>query len=245
MAQQWKESPEVRRLFDDAGVEGTFLIFDQEAEQFIGYNQRLAEVRQVPASTFKIPHTLIGLATGAVASVDEVLPYGGRPQPFPTWEHDMPLAEAITLSAVPIYQQLAMRIGPVRMREQLERLEYGTREIGSDVTRFWLDGPLRISPIEQVQFLARLASKKLTYPIEMQEAVARIIQIEKTPTYALHAKTGWAFLGEEEFGWWVGWVHRRERLVPFALHMRMRSAEDGPLRIALSKQCLHALAVIE
>ena len=56
-------------------------------------------------------------------SVDEVLPYGGKPQPRKEWERDMGLREAIKMSNVPIYQELARRIGIVRMREGKLRLD--------------------------------------------------------------------------------------------------------------------------
>src|SRR5690606_10185028 len=118
----------------------------------------------VPASTFKIPNTLIGLATGAVKSVDEIFPYGGQPQPFKTWEKDMGLREAITLSNVPVYQELARRIGLERMQLNLLNMDFGNNEIGTVVDRFWLDGPLKISAVEQTRFLAKLAQGQLLFP---------------------------------------------------------------------------------
>jgi len=69
----------------------------------------------VPASTFKIANTIIALETGVVKDENEIIPYGGRP--FKHWEKDMSMREAIALSAVPIYQELARRIGLERYRE--------------------------------------------------------------------------------------------------------------------------------
>jgi beta-lactamase class D len=97
-AVDWQERSEVGKLFNGAGVIGTFVLYDVAAERFIGHNQTRAETRFVPASTFKIPNTLIGLSTVVVKSVDEVLPYGGHPQPFNAWETDMGLRTAIALS---------------------------------------------------------------------------------------------------------------------------------------------------
>ena len=64
----------------------------------------------------------------------------------------MSLREAIRLSNVPIYQELARRVGLAPMGEQVARLDYGNRDIGTCVDRFWLDGPLQISAMEQVRF---------------------------------------------------------------------------------------------
>ncbi|MBD3824082.1 MAG: class D beta-lactamase, partial [Epsilonproteobacteria bacterium] len=51
--------------------------------------------RYFPASTFKIANSLIGLSSGAVKSVDEILPYKGPAKPYiPEWEEDMGLTKA-------------------------------------------------------------------------------------------------------------------------------------------------------
>lgn len=78
-ALDWQDSPEVAQLFKNAGVNGTFVLYAVTAQRLIGHDQARAEKRFVPASTFKIPNTLIGLSVGAVKNVDEVLPYGGNP----------------------------------------------------------------------------------------------------------------------------------------------------------------------
>lgn len=78
-ALSWSESPSVDQLFSDAGVTGTFVLYDVTAQHLTGHDQRRASTEFVPASTFKIVNTLIGLSTGAVKNVDEVLPYGGKP----------------------------------------------------------------------------------------------------------------------------------------------------------------------
>ena len=115
-----EHSPELEKLFKEAGVNGTFVLFDVAADRLVIHNQQRAEKRFIPASTFKIANSLIGLSTGAVASVDEVLPYGGKPQPFKAWEQDMSLRDAIKVSNVPVYQELARRIGRHRQQWKLE-----------------------------------------------------------------------------------------------------------------------------
>ena len=110
-AVETEHSPEIEKLFNEAGVNGTFVLYDVTAERFVTHNHQRAEKRFIPASTFKVANSLIGLSTGAISSVDEVLPYGGKPQPFKAWEQDMGLRDAIKVSNVPVYQELARRIG--------------------------------------------------------------------------------------------------------------------------------------
>ncbi len=65
----------------------------------------------MPASTFKIANTLIGLDQGAAKDVHEVVGFRGQPQPVKEWERDMSLRDAIAMSNVAIYQALARRVG--------------------------------------------------------------------------------------------------------------------------------------
>jgi len=244
-AEKVEESSAMASIFQKHKVHGTFVLLDARTGQLKAHNTERASKRFIPASTFKIPNTIIGLETGAAKSVDEVLPYGGTPQPFPDWEHDMALREAIRISAVPIYQELARRIGLARMNEWVTRLGYGNATIGSTVDRFWLDGPLEISAVEQTQFLARFIEGKLPIRAETVTAVKEITQIEKTDTYTLHAKTGWCTSTDPDIGWWVGWVEREGRVVAtFALNIDVLEKTDAAKRIPISKACLQALGVL-
>ncbi len=239
VAQPLRVAPKLERIFHEHGAVGTFVLFDREADTMFVWNEERAQKRFTPASTFKIANSLIGLDCGAVKDVEEILPYGGKPQPFKTWEHDMGLREAIKLSAVPIYQELARRIGLERMRAGVKKLGYGNMEIGEVVDQFWLRGPLAISAVEQIQFLSRLVDGKLPVSEVALHAVREITILEKTNAYTLHGKTGWLF--DEKLGWWVGWVERDGKAYPFALNIDLPQESDAAKRIPLGRACLQAL----
>lgn len=243
-ATNWKESFEVGELFKSANVAGTFVLYDADAGRFVGHNQARSKVRFVPASTFKIPNSLIGLSVGAVKSVDEVLPYGGKPQPFEAWEKDMGLREAIALSNVPIYRQLARRVGLERMRENVTRLGFGNEDIGATVDTFWLEGPLKISAVEQARFLARLAQGKLPMPEDLQESVKAIVLLEQGENWQLYGKTGWENAPGPGIGWWVGWVAKDGHVYTFALNIDIQQASDASKRVEIGKASLEVLGVL-
>ena len=204
-----------------------------------------AEQRFVPASTFKVANALIGLSVGAVRSVDQVIPYTGDANPFMReWLEPMGLRGAMKVSNVPLYQELARRIGLARMREAIQRLGYGNEQIGSNVTTFWLRGPLAISAVEQTRFLSGLAHQRLPFPRRAQQQVAEITQVDSGPGWSLHAKTGWQNAPGAGVGWWVGWVQRGERITPFALNLAMAGAADAPKREQLGRRSLQALGIL-
>lgn len=241
-AQTYREVPELKKCFNDAGIVGTFVLFDVANDTMLVWDEARAKKRFTPASTFKIANSLIGLDVGAVKDVDQVLPYGGKPQPRKEWERDMGLSEAIKMSNVPVYQELARRIGVDRMREGVRKLGYGNMQIGNVVDRFWLDGPLAISAVEQAEFLHRLVEGSLPIDPKALRAVKEIMLLEKTDTYELHGKTGW-FVGPRspQIGWWVGWIEREKKACPFALNFDIRVDADADKRIPAGRECLKAL----
>jgi beta-lactamase class D len=226
-------------VFQQMGIVGTFAALDVAADRLVLVNAERASIRFVPASTFKIPNTLIALETGVVKDAGEVFRYDGKPRAVKAWERDMSLREAIAVSNVPIYQELARRIGLAQYRVWLDRLDYGNRETGTALERFWLDGPLAISAVEQARFLALLARGRLPASARAHAIVRDIIRIEEKEGRVLFAKTGWS----GKIGWWTGWVERGDRITTFALNIDMTAAAEAPKRIDLGKALLARLGV--
>ena len=244
-AAPWRDEPAVTALFRQAGVEGTFVLLDETRGELRGHNRMRAEQRFVPASSFKIANALIGLSLGAVRSVDELIPYTGDANPFMReWLEPMGLRGGMKVSNVPLYQELARRIGLQRMGEAIGRLHYGNEQIGSNVTSFWLKGPLAISAVEQTRFLSALAHQSLPFPRQAQQQVAEITTVDTGPGWSLHAKTGWQNAPGPGVGWWVGWLRRGDRITPFALNIAMGSSADAPRREQLGRRSLQLLGFL-
>ena len=243
-ASDWSNNSQISDLFNKAGIDGTFVLYDVSTNKLIGHNKSRAFKRYVPASTFKIANTLIGLSVGAVKDVDEVLPYGGHPQTFAAWEKDMTLREAITISNVPIYQELARRIGKKNMSENVKRMHYGNKMIGDSVDTFWLAGPLMISAVEQTRFLSQLAQEALPFPEHHQKNTQNIILLDKGKNWTLYGKSGWQNASENGVGWWVGWVEKDAHIYTFALNMGITKASDPSKRQELGKASLKVLGIL-
>jgi beta-lactamase class D len=237
------ERPDLDSVLTEQGAAGAFVLLDVADDRLTVVNRARAETRTVPASTFKVANSLIALETGAVRDENEVLPYGGRKQPIKDWEHDMGLRDAIRMSNVPIYQEVARRVGLERMQAMVEKLDYGNRKIGTVVDRFWLDGPLEISPVEQARFLARLARRTLPLSQRTQAIVRDIVRLEERNGATLYGKTGWAVSTKPNVGWLVGWVERGEAVHSFALNIDMATAQEAPKRMAIVKRMLERLGV--
>jgi beta-lactamase class D len=224
-------------VFEREGFPGTFVAYDAAADRLTEVGAARAARRYVPASTFKIPNSLIALEVGAVKDADEIFRYDGKPRRMKAWEKDMTLREAMAASNVPVYQEIARRIGLERYRDWMARLDFGNRQPGTIVDQFWLDGPLAISAVEQARFLARLAMGRFPVSERSRGIVREIVRIEENAGRTLFAKTGWS----GKIGWWAGWVEQGSRITSFALNMDMSRLEGAPKRIAISKELLARL----
>jgi beta-lactamase class D len=239
------EREDLAGAFQVQGVPGAFALYDVAGDRVITVNGKRAETRLVPASTFKIANSVIALETGVVKDENEIIPYGGKPQPFKIWEKDMSMREAIAISAVPIYQELARRVGIERYREWLTKLNYGNAEVGEVVDRFWLDGPLQISAVEQARFVAALALGKLPASTRTQIIVRDILKQEVKDGRILYAKTGWYIpKGDaQQIGWWTGWVDDGGKINAFSLNIDIDSVDDARKRQEIAKTLLAKLGL--
>lgn len=224
--------------FSARGVTGTFAHLDLQTDRVTLVGAARAQKRFIPASTFKIPNTLIAIETGAVSGPDEVFAWDGKPRAFKTWDKDMTLAEALRVSNVPVYQEIARRVGLKSYEDWLDTLGYGNATPGTAVDRFWLDGPLTISAIEQTSFLAALCLEELPLRRASQQAVKAMLRQDERKGRTLYAKTGWCTSTSPNIGWWVGWVEGEGRKDTFALNIDVASEADLPKRIEIGKVIL-------
>jgi beta-lactamase class D len=219
-------APGLEAEFLQRGTTGTFVRLELATDRVTLVNPPRAQKRFVPASTFKIANALIAIETGAVEGPGEVLPWDGKPALMKEWDRDMTLAEAMRVSNVPAFQAIARRVGLKAYEHWLERLGYGNANPGTAVDRFWLDGPLSISAIEQTSFLAALALEELPLSKASQAAVKPMLLQEERDGRRLFAKTGWLRSGTPQIGWWVGWVEGAGRIDTFSLNIDVTSESD-------------------
>jgi beta-lactamase class D len=236
--------PDWADMFREAGVTGTVVMLELESGHWLASDTLRAQERLLPASTFKIPNSLIALETGVLRDERQVLPWDGVTRSIDGWNRDHTLRSALRVSCVPVYQDFARRIGESRMERWLDSLDYGNTDCSGGIDRFWLDGDLRISAVEQVRFLARLARLELSMSERNQRIVREALIVEADPDYVLRAKTGWAARVEPSHGWWVGWLEREGRTVVFALNLELRSEQDLPLRQLLTRRALATLGLL-
>ena len=220
-------SPTLQQLLDSARLRGVMVIYDATAHSYYANDFALAAVGRLPASTYKIPHSLIALETGVVADDSTLFPWDGEPRYLKSWEEDLMFRQAFHRSCVPCYQQVARQVGVARMREQLQRLDFGEMQVTEEtLDRFWLQGESRISPLQQIDFLRRFCQGSLPLQARTQAIAREMFVIEATERYRLSGKTGWSIIEAQHNGWFVGYLEVDEALYLFATNLDPTSAFD-------------------
>ncbi len=237
----WVELPEAGELFREAGVEGTFVLCGAAGDTAFGFNRERAEKRFVPASTFKIFNALIGLSAGSVKNAEESIPWNGQPQPVGRF-HAFRNGDVGTHTEKVCEHHVVDKDRPA-MRGKITGIGYGNNEIGRQVDRFWLGGPLKISALEQARLLARLTRNDLPFPPETMAAVRDMVKLEEGPGWTLYSKTGTD--AKSKLGWWVGWVERWGENYVFALNLDLKNPEDAAKRAELGRAALKAMGIID
>ena len=207
------------------------------------------EERQTPASTFKIPLSLIGYDSGYLIDAHHpALPFregytvsesGSKATVDPTtW---------ISNSVVWYSQQLTAWLGAERLQHYITRFGYGNQNLTGNagmndgLTQAWLSSSLRISPEEQVAFLRRLVNRELPVTTRAYEMTARLTAVSVLPGgWEVHGKTGAGYLMRadgsadirQQVGWFVGWASRGPRTVVFACDI----SDDRPDSTRIGRQ---------
>ena len=191
----------IEKSFQSKGINGCFILYDVENDTSIIYNQPRSVQQFLPASTYKIPNSLIALECGVIKDENEMLQWDSVTRFVPMWNKDHSMRTGIKYSVVWFYQELARRIGEKRMQSWVEQIRYGNMDIGNEIDNFWLVGNLRITPMEQLQFLKRFSSGNLPFNDDHIKTVQEILIEDQNDKYIFRAKSGWADV-EQPIGWY-------------------------------------------
>lgn len=214
-------------VFSRDGVEGVFVLRDEVTGRVQTTDAAMAGQEFSPKSTFKIPNALIGLETGVIESESHLWRWDGTPRRFSDWERDLDLGDALRVSCVPCFQDVARRVGPERMRRYLRDFDYGNQDVSGPIDEFWLDGhQLRITPRGQVEFVHRMLAGDLPVKSSNVELVWRLLEIEIGSDFAFRGKTGLGSQDERAIGWLVGYVERGGHRWIYATLIRGRPNVD-------------------
>ncbi len=203
------------------------------------------ERRSSPASTFKVPLSLMGYDAGVFTGEDApAWPY--KPE-YKSWNEGWRKTTTprswLKDSVLWYSHVLVGELGQKRFAGYVSAFDYGNRDVSGDkgknngLTRSWLSASsLQISPVEQIDFLRRLLKRELPVSTKAYDMTLAIMPMFLLPDgWTVYGKTGTGFRPlqngsydrNRQFGWFVGWARKGERTVLFARLIRDERKESG------------------
>jgi len=250
-----KQDDSLGKYFTENKVDGCFAIMDNASGKFTVFNLgRYRDSSYLPASTFKIVNSLIGLQTGKIVNDSMIIKWDSVKRWKDDWNKDLTMYEAFRVSSLPYYQEVARRIGKDTMQLWLDSLKYGAQYdtqkvvIRGAVDSFWINNNLKVTPDQQLGLVKKLYFDQLPFFKTYQEMVKRAMLFENNTNYRLGYKTG---LGYREngniLGWVVGWVEENGHPYFFVLNTEStnRDIEMTKIRLKILKDILKQMGFFE
>lgn len=233
---------------DDAfgEYEGSFVLYDCAGDHWQICHQAAASRRISPASTFKPYSALSALENGVITPEQSLIDWDGRLHPFSVWNQDQTLESAMANSVNWYFQALDARNGPGAIQEFVEKTGYGNRMTGRDVSCYWADSSLKISPLEQVEMLIRFHTNEPGFAPEHVKAVENSICLYSGQEGAFYGKTGTGSAdGRSVCGWFIGYVEKQDNTFYFAANIQGEEGADGARAAEITFEVLARMEIWE
>ena len=158
-------NPDFNKIFQNTS--GCFILYDVSQKTIIKeYNPKRCNERITPASTFKIPLSLMAFEQDLITQ-KTVFTWDGVNKGLPQWNQNQTPASWLKNSVVWVSQKLTPQLGLRKIEYYLIKFRYGNQDFSGDpykhngLTHAWLDSSLKISAEEQFNFMRALVENTL------------------------------------------------------------------------------------
>ena len=199
--------------------------------------------RYAPMSTFKIPLSLMGFDSGIL--MDEMHPVWPFKEGYvdwrDAWKQNQTPKSWMKESCVWYSQVLTKKLGMKKFQEYVTKFDYGNNDLSGDkeqnngLTNAWLSSSLKISAIEQIDFLQKMLAGKLPIKPHAIAMTKNILFVEELKNgWKFYSKTGMGSLLNADgtknpdlyHGWFIGWIEKGDRRIIFSNHIEDDKKED-------------------
>lgn len=146
------ERDDWKKYFDQLGVQGGFVLYDNNREIANYYNKEVVSTRTIPGSTFHIFASIVGMETSTV--LDESKPIYWVSKLDDSLNKEGTLREFYRNNDTVFFKHLVREIGAERMQDYMDSVKYGNMTLSPGY--YWKDGTLLITPDEQAGLMKRI-----------------------------------------------------------------------------------------
>lgn len=208
---------DLEKFFNGTG--GCAVFYSVKNDSYEIYNPEIINTREVPCSTFKMISSLAGLKYEILKDENTTLKWDGSKQMIQDWEQDLNLKSAFQMSANWYFDEVDKKVGSANMNKILKELNYGNMDTSGGNPLG--ESSLKISPMEQLDFIKKLFNDQLPFQKEHMQIVRNIMLVSEEKG-KLYGKTGTSgnFLEDgAQTAWFVGSYETNNDTFYFALRI--------------------------
>ncbi len=231
------------------GYEGSFVLYDLNGDTWKVCNMEQATLRTAPDSTYKIYDALFGLEEGVIAPDDSFMAWDGTNHPFEAWNGNQDLLSAMRASVNWYFEEIDRQIGGAAIQDYIRKIGYGNETVNVDLSAYWMQGDLKISPVEQVELLTALHDNRFGFSTENINAVKNSICLFSSGNFSsegknFYGKTGTGRVdGRDVNGWFVGYVESADNTYFFAANIQAAENATGSKAAEISLSILSHMGI--
>jgi beta-lactamase class D len=170
-----------------------------------------------------------------IISPNTVFKWDGRKRELPTWDQDQTPYSWIKYSTVWVSQRITPQLGYARIKHYLAGFDYGNQDFSGDpgkhngLTEAWLSSSLKISAVEQLNFLNAMLSYELPVSHEAVNNIKKNLYLGKLDNgLDYYGKTGSgrhkdnkkeASSRELRDAWFIGFIDNRVQHYTFVSNL--------------------------
>ena len=245
---QWKSASDNITYTDLSSYfgeyEGTFVLYALENDAWNIYNIDHATQRVAPNSTYKIYDALFGLEENIITPASSLIEWNHAIYPFEAWNTNQTLQSAMSNSVNWYFQAIDKQLGLSSLNSYIQKIKYGNEMINGDLSSYWLESSLKISPIEQVELLTKFYKNQFDFDPENINAVKDSIRLYSSEIGTFYGKTGTGRInGQDVNGWFVGFIETADNTYFFATNIKAESNATGNNANEITKSILSELNI--
>ena len=229
-----------------SGYEGSFVLYDLNGDTWKVYDMEQATLRTAPNSTYKIYDALFGLEEGVIAPDDSFMAWDGTNHPFEAWNGNQDLFSAMQSSVNWYFEEIDKQIGGAAIQDYIRKIGYGNEIVNANLSSYWMQGTLKISPVEQVELLTALHNNQFDFAPENINAVKNSICLFSSEGKNFYGKTGTGRIdGQDVNGWFVGYMETTGNTYFFATNIQASENATGSKASEISLSILSDMGIWE
>lgn len=225
---------------------GSFVLYDLENNHWFINDREQAVTRVAPDSTYKIYDSLFALDAGIISPEDSQIKWDHTNYPFEAWNSDQTLPSALNASVNWYFQSLDSQLGKKSLQSYVKTIGYGNENISGNLSSYWMESTLKISPVEQVELLTALYQNGLPFAPESIQTVKDAICLSSSSIGTFYGKTGTGRInGQDVNGWFIGFLETQNKTWFFATNIKADQSATGSSAVEITMSILSDLHIWE